>query len=185
MHVQDRDTLPLALSELHSAVEREADTLFGSRSGTFAETPKMTASDSEGSLYEPEMSPPINAASEASRHQPGRSARDLASHLDFSSDAATAYTDSAAQSGLPTGANTSAVGTPAGSDTGFDDGDDSAAMLTTAEQTPDPQPQPVKRSKALNFLKKKEPKTSVVRRLFLRRWAAQTRESPELQGAGS
>jgi hypothetical protein len=36
-------------------------------------------------------------------------------------------------------------------------------MLTTAEATPDPQPQPAKRSKALNFLKKKEAKTSVVR----------------------
>ncbi|GAA5873856.1 hypothetical protein JCM3774_000703 [Rhodotorula dairenensis] len=117
----------------------------------------MPASDSEGSLYEPELSPPINAPSAASRLQPGRSARGLSSALDFSSSAAASYTDSA----LPTGANTSAVGTPVGSETGPEDGDDSAAMLTTAEATPDPQPQPAKRSKALNFLKKKENKTSV------------------------
>ncbi|GAA5992227.1 hypothetical protein JCM10908_001828 [Rhodotorula pacifica] len=123
----------------------------------------MPASDSEGSLYEPEQSPPIKAPSAASRLQPSRSARDFSSSaLDFSSSTgAPSYTDSAGPSALPTGANTSAVGTPAGSETGQDDGDDSAAMLTTAEATPDPQPQPVKRSKALNFLKKKEPKTSV------------------------
>lgn len=114
----------------------------------------MPASDSEGSLYEPEASPPVHAPAAATRLQPGRSARDLSSAPD-------SYTDSAGPSALPTGANTSAVGTPLGSETGQEDGDDSAAMLTTAEATPDPQPQPAKRSKALNFLKKKEAKTSV------------------------
>ena len=118
----------------------------------------MPASDSEGSLYEPEPSPPVHTPAAATRLQPGRSARDLSSAPD-------SYTDSAGPSALPTGANSSAVGTPLGSETGQEDGDDSAAMLTTAEATPDPQPQPAKRSKALNFLKKKEAKTSVVRTL--------------------
>ncbi|GAA6049968.1 hypothetical protein JCM3770_007073 [Rhodotorula araucariae] len=111
----------------------------------------MPRSDSEGSLYEPEQTPPT-----AQRPQLGRAARDASTALDFSLDPSA----SAATSALPTGVHTSAVGTPAGSEGPDDQGDDSA-QVTTAEATPDPQPQPAKRSRALNFLKKKEPKTSI------------------------
>ncbi|GAA5973781.1 hypothetical protein JCM11641_003153 [Rhodosporidiobolus odoratus] len=92
-------------------------------------------SDSEGSNYEPDspntVPRPFNA----------RNARDLSSQLDFSTDPA--------ESLLQT-----AVGTPIGSEPAED---------TTAEATPAPeQPAaPAKKSKALNFLKKKEPKTSI------------------------
>ncbi|BGP16741.1 hypothetical protein JCM10213_006507 [Rhodosporidiobolus nylandii] len=92
-------------------------------------------SDSD-SAYEPEGSP--NAARRA---VPQREARANSSQLDFSTD-------------LPESTVQTAAGTPAASEP---DGE------TTAEATPAPeQPAaPVKRSKALNFLKKKEPKTSI------------------------
>ncbi|GAA5853439.1 hypothetical protein JCM9279_007238 [Rhodotorula babjevae] len=116
----------------------------------------MPRSDSDGSLYEPDGTPP-------------------APLRPFSSLDPTTTTNPPSRAGssaLPTGANTSQAPTPLGSDTGDNDGDgdgdDSARGTagggTTAEQTPDPQPQPqqpAKRSRALNFLKKKEPKTSI------------------------
>uniref|UniRef100_A0A0K3CQB1 FGENESH: predicted gene_10.69 protein n=1 Tax=Rhodotorula toruloides TaxID=5286 RepID=A0A0K3CQB1_RHOTO len=117
----------------------------------------MPPSDSEGSVYQPEDSPPAALSSHAAaRAQPGRIARDSSAVLDFS--------PSLASSAVPTGMNTSAVGTPMGSEVGDDaygEGEDSTAQATTTEATPDPQPQPAKKSRALNFLKKKEPKTSI------------------------
>lgn len=119
----------------------------------------MAPSDSEGSVYQPEDSPPAaSSLHAAARAQPGRIARDSSAVLDFS--------PSLASSAVPTGMNTSAVGTPMGSEVGDDaygEGEDSTAQATTTEATPDPQPQPAKKSRALNFLKKKEPKTSIVR----------------------
>ncbi|GAA5921055.1 hypothetical protein JCM3775_004071 [Rhodotorula graminis] len=121
----------------------------------------MPRSDSEGSLYEPDGTPP------APTRQPApRVARDASSLLDFSSlDPTNTVPPSRATSQIPTGANSSQVGTPLGSDLIDDrEGDDSqqaSQRVSTAEQTPDPQPQPPKRSRALNFLKKKEPKTSI------------------------
>ncbi|BGO94906.1 hypothetical protein NBRC10512_006169 [Rhodotorula toruloides] len=117
----------------------------------------MAPSDSEGSVYQPEDSPPAASSLHvAARAQPGRIARDSSAVLDFS--------PSLASSAVPTGMNTSAVGTPMGSEVGDDaygEGEDSTAQATTTEATPDPQPQPAKKSRALNFLKKKEPKTSI------------------------
>ncbi|GAA5902345.1 hypothetical protein JCM8208_007265 [Rhodotorula glutinis] len=123
----------------------------------------MPRSDSEGSLYEPDGTPPA-----PTRPPAPRAARDAASSLlDFSSLDPTTNTASHSRdtSHVPTGANMSQVGTPLGSDLDPDrDPDDSqtaSRRVSTAEQTPDPQPQPQKRSRALNFLKKKEPKTSI------------------------
>ncbi|GAA5995580.1 chromatin structure-remodeling complex subunit RSC7 [Rhodotorula paludigena] len=115
----------------------------------------MARSDSEGSLYEPEHGVPLNAA--APRAAPPASAAIPPPRDSFSSDPSASFPTSA----VPTGMNTSAVGTPMGSE-GQDDGDDSGAQNTTAEATPDPQPQPEKKkSRALNFLKKKGPQTSI------------------------
>ncbi|GAA6027047.1 hypothetical protein JCM8097_006069 [Rhodosporidiobolus ruineniae] len=98
--------------------------------------------DSDGSVYEPDEGIPLSAAARA---LPSRDARANSSQLDFS-------TNSLAGTPLDYQPET-AVGTPVGSEPAED---------TTAEATPAPEPaQPVKRSKALNFLKKKEPKTSI------------------------
>ncbi|GAA5911621.1 hypothetical protein JCM6882_008056 [Rhodosporidiobolus microsporus] len=91
--------------------------------------------DSEGSVYEPDSAP---------RAPPPRPA--AASYPPPTPD----YLASGAATPQGYGGET-AVGTPVGSEPGED---------TTAEATPAPEA-PVKKSKALNFLKKKEPKTSI------------------------
>ncbi|GAA5857870.1 hypothetical protein JCM8547_006013 [Rhodosporidiobolus lusitaniae] len=101
--------------------------------------------ESEGSAYEPDEGIPLNAASRA---VPARDARANSSQLDFSSELPSSLGGGA---GSPYGGT--AAATPMGSEPAED---------TTAEATPAPEPaQPAKKSKALNFLKKKEPKTSI------------------------
>ncbi|GAA5965068.1 hypothetical protein JCM21900_000667 [Sporobolomyces salmonicolor] len=115
-------------------------------------------SDSEGSEYTPDLGDAINSGA-SSRHLPSRASR--APSSSFTTAPADLHEYSRAASTDPgTAAVTTDLATPAGSEQADEDDLGSASGAATPQPVEEEQPAaPVKRSKALNFLKKKETKT--------------------------
>ncbi|CEQ42298.1 SPOSA6832_04103 [Sporobolomyces salmonicolor] len=116
-------------------------------------------SDSEGSEYTPDVGDAINSGA-SSRHLPSRASRAPSSSFTTSAPADLHDYSRAASTDPGTAAITTDLATPAGSEQADEDDIGSASGAATPQPVEEEQPAaPVKRSKALNFLKKKETKT--------------------------